>query len=324
MSIKTNMKLLKPALCICGLIAASVTALSSPLQRADVAAEPTFVMHLDCDSLRPTAIGQFLLAEMEKPEAQAKFAAFQSIFSFDPRKQLHGLTLYSTGKSPEDGVLLVYADFDPERLVTLAKGAKDYQSTTYKQHTIHNWIDDKKKAKDGVKPRVYAAIQAGRTVVFAQQEARVAQALDVLDRAVPNLAGGLLFPQLGAGGSGSFIQAAARKLDIPDSTPNAAVLKLAKMARLEVGEVSGQLQATLNLEAGDSEVAKQMASVGQGLLALMKLQQGNPGSVKLAEALSLKQEGAGVVVALAVPAAEAIEVMKADAARKAQKKAERE
>ena len=318
------MNFLKPALCACGLISATLTTLSAPLQRADVAAEPTFVMHLDCDSLRPTAIGQFVLAEMEKPEAQAKLAAFQSIFSFDPRKQLHGLTLYSTGKSPEDGVLLVYADFDPERLVTLAKAAKDYQSTTYKQHTIHNWIDDKKKAKDGVKPRVYGAIQAGRIVVFAQQETRVAQALDVLDRAVPNLAGSTVFPQLGATGNGSFIQAAARKLDIPDSTPNAAMLKLAKMARLEVGEVSGQLKATLSLEAGDQEVAKQMASVGQGLLALMKLQQDNPGSVKLAEALSLKQDGAGVVVALAVPAADAIEVMKADAAKKAQKKAKAE
>ena len=319
-----NTNLLKSALCACGLVAAAATALTAPLQRADVTAEPAWVLHVDCDSLRPTPIGQYLLAELEKPEAQAKFAAFQTIFNFDPRKQLHGLTLYSTGKAPEDGVLLVYADFDPERLVTLAKAAKDYASTTNKQHIIHNWIDDKKKARNGVKPRVYAAIQGGRIVVFAQQEARVAQALDVLDRASPNLAGGTVFPQLGATGGASFIQAAARKMDIPDSAPNAAILKLAKMARLEVGEAQGQLKATLNLQADDEEVAKQMASVGQGLLALMKLQKDNPGSVKLAEALSLKQDGAGVVAALAVPVADAIELMKADAARKAEKKAKAE
>jgi hypothetical protein len=261
---------------------------------------------------------------MEKPEAQAKLAAFQTIFNFDLRKQLHGLTLYSTGKAPEDGVLLVYAEFEPERLVTLAKAANDYRGTTYKQHTIHNWIDDKKKAKDGVKPRVYAAIQGERIVIFAQQQARVAQALDVLDQAVPNLAGNTVFAQLGSGGSTGFIQAAARKLDLPDSTPNAAMFRLAKGARLQVGEAQGQLKATLDLEAGDEEVAKQMASVGQGLLALMKLQQNNPGSVKLAEALSLKQDGAGVVAALNVSTGEAIELMKADAARKAQKKAEKE
>ena len=287
-------------------------------------AEPIWVLHVDCDGLRPTAIGQFLLTEMEKPEAQAKFAAFQTIFNFDPRKQLHGLTLYSTGKAPEDGVLLVYADFDPERLVTMAKAAKDYQSTTYKQHVIHNWIDDKKKARNGVRPRVYAAIQGGRIVVFAQQEARVAQALDVLDQAAPNLAGSTAFAELGASGSTSYIQGAARKMDIPDSAPNAAMLRLAKMARFQVGEAQGQLRVTLNLEADNEEVAKQMASVGQGLLALMKLQQNNPGSVKLAEALSLKQDGAGVVASLAVSTADVIELMKADAARKAQQKAKSE
>ena len=67
-----------------------------------------------------------------------------------------------------------------------------------------------------------------------------------------------------------------------------------------------------------------MALVGQGLVALMKLQKDNPGSVKLAEGLSLKQDGAGVVVSLAVPTADAIELMKADAAKKAQKKAKAE
>jgi hypothetical protein len=64
--------------------------------------------------------------------------------------------------------------------------------------------------------------------------------------------------------------------------------------------------------------------VGQGLVALMKLQRNNPGALKLAEALALKQDGAGVVATLAIPTGEVIELMKADAARKAQKKAEKE
>jgi len=319
-----NANLLRIALYAGGLAAAGLPALAGPLQRADVPAEPAWVLHVDCDSLRPTPIGQYLLAELEKPEAEAKLAAFRTIFSFDPRKQLHGLTLYSVGKAPEDGVLLVYGDFEPERLITMAKAANGYQSTPYKQHVIHNWIDENKKASRGVKPRVYAAIQDGRIVVFAQQEARVAQALDVLDRAAPNLAGNQVFAQLGANGSGGFLQAAARKLDLPDSEPSAALFRLAKGARLQVGEGQGQLRATLNLETSDADVAQQMAMIGQGLVALMKLQSFNPGSAKLAQALTLKQEGAGVVATLVMPTSEAIELMKADAARKAQKKAEKE
>ena len=298
--------------------------MAAPLQRADVPAEPTWVLHVDCDALRPTAVGQYLLAEMDKPDAQSKFAVFQTLFSFDPRKQLHGLTLYSSGNAPEDGVLLVYADFDPERLVTLAKAAQESRNTTYKQHVIYNWIDDKKKAKNGVKPRTYAAIQGAHVVIFAQQEAWVAKALDVLDRAAPNLSNGNVFPQLGAAGDASFIAASARKLDLPESTPNAAIFRLAKLMRLQVGEANRQVTATLSIETNDEDVAKQVAFVVQGVVALAKLQKEKPEAGKLAEALSLKQDGASVVATLAMPAADAINILKADAERKAQKKAEKD
>jgi hypothetical protein len=319
-----NVNFLRTAFYACGLAAAGLPALAGPFQRADVAAEAAWVVHVDCDSLRPTAVGQYILAEMDKPDAKAKLAELQTTFNFDLRKQLHGLTLYSTGKAPEDGVLLVYGEFDADRLLTTAKAAQDYQSTPYKQHVIHNWIDDKKKPVKGVMPRVYASLVGARILVFAQQEARVAQALDVLDRASPNLAASGVFPQMGAGDSASIIQAAARRLDLPDSTPHAAILRLAKGARLQVGEGQGKIKASLSLETSDPEVAQQMAMVGQGLLALLKLQKDNPGSLKIAEGLSLKQDGAGVVATLAIPTGEVIELMKADAARKAQKQAEKE
>jgi hypothetical protein len=311
----------RSALGICGLIAATLAAQGGPLRRADVAAEPTFVLHLDVDALRPTAIGQFLLGEMDKPAAQGMVATFQTIFNLDPRKQLHGLTLYSTGKAPEDGVLLVYGEFEVERLVTVAKGARDYQSASYRQHPIHSWINEQKIGSNGVTPRVYAAFPSERMVICAQKEARVAEALDVLDHKAPSLADGTLFPQLGAKGTTSFMQAAARKLNIPDFAPDAAVLRMAKAAWLEIGEAQGQLRVSLNLEAGDEEASKQMVSVGQGLVALMKLQQDNQGSVKLAEGLSLKQDGTGVAATLVVPTAQAIELMKSGAAGQVLKKA---
>ena len=319
-----NANLLRTALYACGFAVAGLSGLAGPLQRADVAAEPTWLVHLDCDSLRPTAIGQYILAEMDKPEAQARLATVQSMFGFDPRKQLHGLTLYSTGNVPEEGVLLVYGDFDVDRLVAMAKSAQDYEATPYKQHVIHNWIDDKKKPVDGVQPRVYAAIQNSHIVVFAQQESRVASALDVLDRKAPSLAASGVFPQMGGSGNTSIIQAAARKLNLPDSTPNAAILRLAKGARLQVSVGQGELRATLNLETSDPVVAQQMATVGHGLLALVKLRKENPGALKLAEALSLKQDGAEVTATLVIPTGEAVELMKADAERKARKQAEKE
>src|SRR5215471_12260753 len=112
---------------LAGLLIAFVHSSSgTPLQRQDVPADPSWIVHLDCDALRPTMIGQFVLSELDKPETQAKLATFQSVFNLDPRTQLHALTLYSVSGVPEDGVLLVYADVDPERLTSLAQGASDH------------------------------------------------------------------------------------------------------------------------------------------------------------------------------------------------------
>jgi len=314
--------------CLC-ILAAAAWALAGtlpvqagPLVRSDMPAEPSWVLHVDCDQLRNTAIGQFLLAEMNKPEVQAKFAAFETIFSFDPRTALRGLTLYSTGTAPEDGVLLVYADINASRLETLVKAAKDYQSTPYKQHVIHNWIDEKKKkGPDGSQPRVYAAIHGGRVVIFGQRQARVAGALDVLDKAAPSLGVSAAFPQLGASDNASFIQGLARKVDLPPSDPNAALFRLTRQTLLQVSEAQRQLNATLTLDARDEEVAAQMVTVAQGLVALMKLQTDKPESVKLAEATTIRQEGASVVGRLNLSVDEVVAMLKAGAARAAAQKA---
>ena len=303
---------------------AALTTHARPLQRADVTGSPAWLVHIDWDTLRTTSIGQFIQGEMNKPEAQAKLAAFQAVVSIDLRTQLHGTTLYGTGSKPEDAVVLIYAEFDPERLVTLARAAKDSQNTTYKTHTIYNWIDEKKhKSANGTRPRVYAAI-AGSRVVLGQREDRVAHALDVLDGASPNLASGTAFPQFGGAADTSFIEAAARKFDLPDSDPNAAILRLSKQVSLQVGQVQQQISATLTLEGNDEEVATHINSIAQGLISLMKLQKDKPEATKFTEALSIKQDGSRVVVSLNLGGNDAVELIKADAARKAAAKARRE
>ncbi len=301
-------------------MAICTAAVAGPIQRGDVPADAGWVLHMDCDALRPTSMGQFLLAEMSKPEAENKFTAFQMMFNFDPRTALHGITLYSAGKDPQDGVLVVYADFDSARLVTFAKAAKEYQSTAHRTHTIHNWIDEKKKSADGGVARTYAAIYGNR-VIFGQSEARVGLALDAIDRLTPNLAGtASALASLGSpvpAGSGVFVQAAARKMDLPAGDPNAAMFRLSQGISLELAEAQEQIKATMVLEAGNDEVAVHLTSIVQGVVSLMKLQQEKPEAVKLAQAMAIKQDGSKVVGTLTLSASELLEAMKASAARKA-------
>jgi hypothetical protein len=294
---------------------AGVSALAVPLQRSDVAAEPAWVLHVDCDRLRPTAVGQYIIAETEKPGAKAKLASFQAMFKFDLRTQLHGLTLYSVGDSPEEGVLLVYADFDNEHLTTIARGANEYKEATHNQHVIHSWIDNSKNGDS--RKRTYAAAHGSRVLVFGQREASVGKALDVMDLTAANLSASKSFPALDS--KSAFLQAAAQKLTLSGSDPNAAVFRMTKSLRFELGEDQNKVTARLRLTANDDDVARQIASIGQGLLSLMKLQRDRPEANKLAEGLSLKQDATEVTVDLSMSSGDAIEAMKADAARKAKK-----
>jgi hypothetical protein len=299
------------------LSAACAPLAAAPIQKSHVPAEPAWVVHVDLDRLRPTAIGQYLLGEMQKPEAQSKLAAFQAIFNFDPRQQLFGLTFYGITPAQEDGVLLLYADVDPNRLETLAKAAKDHQSTPYGQYVIHNWIDDKKPAKNGVQPRTYAAVFGSKVVVFGQKESIVARSLDVLSGKVQSLGSTSLWPHATDAASG-FIQGFARKFEVSESDPNSALLKLANSLSFHLAEAQGNVTGALNMNTRSEEVASSMASIAKGLISLTRLQPAKPEAARFAEALNLTQDADKVVIQFSMPSSDVVAMMKADAERKAQ------
>lgn len=293
-------------------------AFAGPLQRNDVVSEPTWVAHLDCDALRRTAIGKQLLTEMDKPDAQKKLAAFQTIFGVDPRKDLHGVTAYGATKAEADGVVVAYADFDAERLITLVAANADYEVTEYGRHKIHSWIDEKKKAKDGVKPRSYGAIYKDK-IIIGQKQSRVAEALDLMDRKGANLAGNAAFSRLGSAAEGAFVVGAARALDLPGNDPGASVLKQAKMIWLTAGEAQGRVEIKLNLDTANEETAKQVGDVCRGLLAVLALQTDKPDAVKLGQAITIDQAASGILAKLSLPAGEVVQMIKDKSEKKAPK-----
>lgn len=299
-----------------GVLAMALTAGAGTLQRGDVMADPAWVVHVDCDALKQTALGKALLAELDKPDAEKKFAAIQAVFNVDPRKDLHGVTLYGATKAEADGVVVAYADFDAARLVTLVEANKDYEAIPHGAHTIHTWIDEKAKEKNGVKPRAFGAIYKGKVLIIGQKEGSIAQALDVMDKAKPNLTASTQFAALGANTTGAFVLGAARKLDLPGNDPGAQVLKQSKMFWLSAREAQGRAEVKLSLEAENSEVAKQMSDVCRGLLALLSLQTEKPEAVKLAQGITIAQDDKVVTAKLSLPADDVVGMIKDKAAKR--------
>lgn len=296
------------------LLALALPTGAAPLQRSDVIKDPMMVIHLDCDALRETGLGKFVLAEMDKPEAKQQLAGFQTIFNIDPRKDLHGLTAYGISEKQEEGVLLIYADFDTPRLTTLAEGAKDHRAITHGKYTIHSWIDEKREAAGADNARTYAVIR-NKVLIFGQKEDRVSAALDVCDGTNPSLSKSETYKGLAAPGTGMFFQAAATKIPNAKSDPAAVALKQASFYALTASESENKAVATLTLMATSSDVAKQIQSVGQGLLGLLALQTQNPDAVKLSQAVVVKQEGRSVVAKLTLPVDDVLAMIKAKIAK---------
>jgi hypothetical protein len=296
------------------LLAGAPVGFAVPFNPKDVAASPALLLHVDCDALRSSSIGQSILSEQE---VQDKLAAVGAIFDFDITKQLHGLTIYTTEAHPKDGVLIVYADFDPNRLITLAKAADGFQTATNGSHVIYSWLDDKKKNKHGEHPRLCGAIQ-GHRVIFGQNDAHLAEALEVIDGNAPSLSTtkGMPGPE-----SGELIlaQGEVLKFDFDSDDEKAAIFKMSKSVRVKLSEVANNMTASVRLEAADADTATNIDNIAQGLLALLRMQKSDPNATKLANAIVIKQDGQAVGLTLSEPSSELIKMIKEGQKKAAQK-----
>ncbi|MBC8038990.1 MAG: hypothetical protein H7Y06_00440 [Opitutaceae bacterium] len=311
----------KSCLLIGCLMSATLSSFANPVDRSAVTDNPAWALHLDADALRTSIVGKHILAEMSKPDAELRFALLKAATGSDLRTALHGITVYGATPSPEDGVALVYADLNAERLGALAKMTEDYRTSSHGKHQVLSWIDGKRREKEGGQPRTYAAIDQDRmVVVFAQNETRLTGALDVLDGTQPSLAKSAALPNFG-GGEPMVIQGVARQFDGAGDNPGAAVLAQSKLIALEVRENGRQLLANLSLEIKDAESARHVANIARGIVGIIALQPDNPDAVKLARGVSVEQNGLTTIVKLNLPAEDVVAALKADAAKKEAKEA---
>jgi hypothetical protein len=280
------------------------------LQRSVIPADAVWWAHLDLAQAKQTQLGRFVIGELDRPAVQAKFAAFQAIFNFDPRHTLQGCTLYGRGHSPQDAVLLLQGLFDAQRLVTLARAGQDYQSETHRLYEVHSWIDQKRSAQYGFKPRSYGAIHPGGLVVLGQNAQRLGEALDVIDGLIPNLETSDAFRKWAGSTEKAFLLAAARRVDGLTTPPRADFLRHCSQISLTAGENGDNLFAQTMLDMNDEPAAQSVFAIIQGLKALTSLRTDNPNAVKLAQAVTLAQDRAQLSIQLHLASAEVIQALR--------------
>lgn len=297
-------KLALAAVCV-GLALAGGQALGDAFERARVAADAQWIVHADIEQLKTTAVGQYLLTEMQTPEAERKFAAFAMVFAFDPRRDLNSVTMYGTGDRREDSAVLFRGTFKPGQLLTLVQANETYQAHTNGARVIHEWIDDRKNET------TFGAFHGDGTVVLSGSMDTVVKALDVLEAKAPGLANGGTFGDLDAVRGSAFLLAVANLGEVKGTDPKAATLRNAESGMVTIGEKAGRVSAAIRLQAKTVETAAQMEAVVRGMLAIGVLaQEQRPQLAKLAQAVSVSVEGRAVSVMVNVAAEDLIGTIK--------------
>jgi hypothetical protein len=290
---------LVPAMAV---VLVSVSALSwtaavrgEPLDAKAIAADTKWAAHLDVDALHASSTFQKARDELLKvhPEAETALAVVREVWKFNPRADLHGITIYGSQIKKDTGVAIVHAKVDKDLLVEKVQQAPNHQASSYGTYELHTWLHAEGSAHQR---SMTGTFYKPDMMIFGASVDEVKAAIDVLDgkksnlaEAQPMLAGSI--PQgaiLCAGITG------VADADLPHKPP---VAKKVESVLVVIGESQGDVffHGILSMKQADS--AQQVKAVMDGAVALAALMHGDDAeTMKLIDAVSVTASDRSVTV----------------------------
>jgi hypothetical protein len=260
---------------------------AEPLALKQVAADAKWVMHVDVDALWASAVVQKAYRkclEMHK-DAEKKMDMVCGMVGMDPRKDLHGITVYGKDTNKEHGVMIVHANVNQKLLLQMVAKAADHKATAYGSYELHSWTHKGGKKESHT---VVGTFYKPNIMVFAGSDGAVKAALDVLD----GKAGGITgreSPLAGRTLPGSILVARASAIDPKTQCP---VLKQTDSFRVALGEDKGQSFYRARLVMKSTGVVEQVKAIVEGFRAMVSLQHGSDAqAMKLVNTLKVSSDG---------------------------------
>jgi hypothetical protein len=276
------------------------------LNKKHVAPDAKWLLHLDCENLRGTKVGEFL---MDKFVTKA-VADATSEMDFDASNVLQrvtSITAYGTDfkKGPEvNAVLLVHADAEIQKAVV---GMLEAQLLANADGPVE------KDEADGAKvytfgKEVLISPEKGGTFILSKSRSQIDKARELLAEKRTSLATSKAFSEFPAIANSFFFLGVAEAPTEPDTFPaQAKVLQMADGGRVALGEKADQLFLNLALRGKTAEVTKQIQQVLEGMVALVTLgQPDNAELMELAKSTKVSATDQMVMVNLEYPTAKAL------------------
>jgi hypothetical protein len=266
------------ALITLAVVARPVAAAENPLTLVPAGTE--FIAAVNVRQIVDSPLFQRLLEEKGGQAARAKLQVLQSLTGIALLKDLDRAVVWSRIKDDDSVTAVFQGRFDREKLLVLLKINPNYKETERNGMTVYEWFDQNEK-----RIKIGAFLDDG-SILIANRAAEFDEALE----ARRGEKGFLATPQ------------AARLPENPDQAgawalllkpervmPNGQIKDTlrAESALLVITSDPTALHGRMRVHVDSPQTANDWLQLGQGLLALGRLQQNKPGLQKLAEKIHI-------------------------------------
>ena len=285
--------LLIAALVLAALIL-SVPAWPGTLPTSIVPDGARWVAHLDMEKFIATTLYQYL----EKDgKFDIKSRDLNRWFKIDVPKDITGLTIFGLDPGDKQAVFTVAGKFDRAGLLALIALDKEHQETPYGAYTLYSTGSDE-----------YGAFINDGLIVFSENREAIEKVLDTAAGKTKSFASSKLNASFKDVSSGAFLSGVVENLSgLGKEINQSKFVEKASMMFFLAQEKQDNLQVRVQVTADTPESAKNMADMAQGLIALVRLGQGEgPGAIpaSLVEGLKVKLDGKTVRLELDMPSRE--------------------
>ena len=240
---------------------------AEPLKLDQVAADATWVGHVDFDALRDSTVVQKAMAKHQEKHkhAEAHLKIVETVIGMDPRKDLHGATVYGTAIGKHNGVLILHAKLNRQRIQSWAEKLPGREKSEHGDFTISTWT---KKKGDRTFTLATAWFDDSHLVAGASVD-ELKNALDVLGGKGKSV--GDDSPLAGSVAAGTTVLARISGIADADLKCNNPVAKQTKSFRFVVGENDGESFFRARAEMTNSDVVGEMEKIVAGAQAVGRL-----------------------------------------------------
>jgi hypothetical protein len=257
-----------------GCVLAAVSAWAGPLDKKLLAADTTWLVHLDCEAALSSTIGQFVASHRDDP-CFADMVRLETELGLNLWTDLKAVTVFGAGGEGNDAVAVFVTTPAVDTLVAeRGKRDKTFSALETDGHRLYTW-------QEGGQDR-FAAVLRGqggggeRIALASANKARLLRCIDVVAKGAPNLE---TPAQPGCASwtpkPGSILFGATVRSKGPLAQGQGALVQKIEEIVVDLGEADAAIAADVRLTIQNAEDVTPAVQIIQGTMALVAGQLGS-------------------------------------------------